>query len=64
MTEGFLAAGADAMKILQPTIDSTPVAARMAEPSEIAYAVAFLCEDRSRWINGVHLHADGGLFVD
>ncbi|KIV79021.1 hypothetical protein PV11_06613 [Exophiala sideris] len=64
MTEGFLAAGPDAMKVLQPTIDSTPVAARMAEPSEIAYAVAFLCEDRSRWINGVHLHANGGLFVD
>ncbi|KAK4942422.1 hypothetical protein LTR10_017869 [Elasticomyces elasticus] len=64
MTEGFLAAGRDAMKVLQPTIDSTPVAARMAEPSEIAYAVAFLCEDRSRWINGVHLHANGGLFVD
>lgn len=64
MTEGFLAAGPDAMKILQPTIDATPVAARMAEPSEIAYAVAFLCEERSRWINGVHLHANGGLFVD
>ncbi|KAI1616162.1 hypothetical protein EDD36DRAFT_124988 [Exophiala viscosa] len=64
MTEGFLAAGPDAMKVLQPTIDSIPVAARMAEPSEIAYAVGFLCDGRSRWINGVHLHANGGLFVD
>ena len=63
-TEGFAAAGDEVMKILQPTIDATPVAARMGEPSEIAFAVAFLCEERARWINGVHLHANGGLFVD
>lgn len=63
-TEGFAAAGEEVMKILQPTIDSIPVAARMAESSEIAYAVAFLCEERARWINGLHMHANGGLFVD
>jgi NAD(P)-dependent dehydrogenase (short-subunit alcohol dehydrogenase family) len=63
-TEGFAAAGEGAMKILQPTIDAIPVAARTAEFSEIAYAVAFLCEDRARWINGLHMHANGGLFVD
>lgn len=63
-TEGFAAAGEEVMKILQPTIDSIPVAARMAESSEIAYAVAFFCEERSRWINGLHMHANGGLFVD
>lgn len=63
-TEGFAAAGEEVMKILQPTIDATPVAARMAESTEIAYAVAFLCEERSRWINGLHMHANGGLFVD
>lgn len=63
-TEGFAAAGEEAMKILQPTIDAIPVAARMAEASEIAYAVAFLCEERARWMNGVHLHANGGLLVD
>lgn len=63
-TEGFAAAGADVMKILQPTIDATPIASRMAESSEIAFAVAFLCEERARWINGVHLHANGGLYVE
>lgn len=63
-TEGFAAAGEEVMKILQPTIDSIPVAARMAESSEIAYAVGFLCEERARWINGLHMHANGGLFVD
>jgi NAD(P)-dependent dehydrogenase (short-subunit alcohol dehydrogenase family) len=63
-TEGFAAAGEEVMKILQPTIDAIPVAARMAESSEIAFAVACLCEERARWINGLHMHANGGLFVD
>lgn len=63
-TEGFASAGEEVMKILQPTIDAIPVASRMGEASEIAYAVAFLCEERARWINGVHLHANGGLIVD
>ncbi|KAL4742466.1 hypothetical protein BDV11DRAFT_211151 [Aspergillus similis] len=63
-TEGFAAAGEAQMKILQPIIDQTPVAPRMAQPDEIAYAVAFLCEERARWINGAHLIASGGLFID
>jgi NAD(P)-dependent dehydrogenase (short-subunit alcohol dehydrogenase family) len=63
-TEGFAAAGEEVMKILQPTIDAIPVASRMAESSEIAYAVATLCDERARWINGVHLHANGGLVID
>lgn len=63
-TEGFLAAGEQAMKVLGPTIESTPVAKRMGEPEEIAYAVGFLCEERARWVNGEHLYVNGGLFVD
>lgn len=63
-TEGFAAVGNEAMKILQPTIDATPFVARMAKSSDIAYAVAFLCEVRARWSNGLHMHANGGLFVD
>jgi NAD(P)-dependent dehydrogenase (short-subunit alcohol dehydrogenase family) len=64
MTEGFADAGPEAMKILQPTIDATPVGKRMADPSEIAYAVAMLCEEQARWINGAHIMATGGLFID
>ncbi|GME33959.1 putative short chain type dehydrogenase protein [Neofusicoccum parvum] len=64
MTEGFAAAGEEAMKVLQPTIDATPVGKRMGDPSEIAFAVGFLCEEKARWINGEHLFANGGLFVD
>ncbi|PYH91158.1 NAD(P)-binding protein [Aspergillus ellipticus CBS 707.79] len=63
-TEGFAAAGEEQMRILQPIIDQTPVGPRMAEPDEIAFAVAFLCEERARWINGAHIVASGGLFID
>ncbi|KAL1965782.1 hypothetical protein VTN77DRAFT_5103 [Rasamsonia byssochlamydoides] len=63
-TEGFAHAGEDQMKILQPIIDQTPVSPRMADPREIAYAVAFLCEERARWVNGEHLIVSGGLFID
>jgi NAD(P)-dependent dehydrogenase (short-subunit alcohol dehydrogenase family) len=63
-TGGFLDAGPEMMKTLQPIIDQTPVASRMGEPEEIAYAVAMLADPRGRWINGVHLCVDGGLFID
>ncbi|KAF2500881.1 short chain type dehydrogenase [Lophium mytilinum] len=63
-TAGFADAGEEAMRLLQPILNQTPVGSRMAEPEEIAYAVAILCEDRASWINGVHLHANGGLLID
>ncbi|KAI9159006.1 putative oxidoreductase [Paramyrothecium foliicola] len=63
-TEGFLSAGDEAMKVLQPVIDMTPAGKRMGRPEEIAFAVGFLCEERASWINGVHLFANGGLFID
>ncbi|RMJ17593.1 hypothetical protein BHE90_006311 [Fusarium euwallaceae] len=63
-TEGFLAAGEEAMRILQPTIDATPAAKRMGKPDEIAFAVGFLCEERASWVNGVHLAVNGGLHID
>ncbi|KAJ9130723.1 Oxidoreductase [Pleurostoma richardsiae] len=63
VTEGFLAAGDEAMKVLQPTIDATPAAKRMGTPEEVAFAVAFLCEERAGWVNGQHLFVNGGLFI-
>lgn len=63
-TKGFEAAGEEAMMVLQPTIDKTPVAARMGNPAEIAYAVASLADDKACWINGVHLHVNGGLYIE
>jgi NAD(P)-dependent dehydrogenase (short-subunit alcohol dehydrogenase family) len=64
MTDGFAAAGERFMKMMQPVLDQTPVGARMARPDEIAFAVAFLCEPRASWINGLNLTASGGLFID
>lgn len=63
-TEGFLDAGPEMMKVLQPVIDQTPVAPRMGETSEIAFAVAMLSEERASWMNGVHLVVSGGLYID
>lgn len=63
-TKGFMAAGDEVMKILQPTIDGTPCGKRMGESNEIAYAVAALCEDRASWICGTHMVVSGGLHVD
>jgi NAD(P)-dependent dehydrogenase (short-subunit alcohol dehydrogenase family) len=62
-TEGFAAAGDEVMKILQPTIDATPVGARMGETKEVAYAVAMLCEERASWICGSHVVVSGGLQI-
>jgi len=64
MTEGFAQAGEEFMKKMKPALDKTPVGARLGKPEEIAFAVAFLCEPRASWMNGVHLIADGGLFID
>ncbi|KAG4438901.1 hypothetical protein IFR05_005636 [Cadophora sp. M221] len=64
MTEGFAAAGEAFMKEMKPVMDQTPVGSRMANPDEIAFAVAFLCEPRASWINGLNLTASGGLFID
>ncbi|VUC32967.1 unnamed protein product [Clonostachys rosea] len=63
-TTGFLAAGDEAMEILGPTIQNTPVGKRLGTPEEIAFGVAFLCEEEARWVNGEHLFVNGGLFVD
>jgi len=63
-TEGFLEAGDEMMKVLQPIIDQTPAGKRMGKPEEIAWAVGMLSEERSSWINGAHLVVSGGLFID
>ncbi|KAF1350339.1 putative short chain dehydrogenase [Lizonia empirigonia] len=63
MTEGFAQAGEAFMTKIQPVIDRTPVGARLGRTQEIVFAVAFLCEPRASWINGTHLMANGGLYM-
>jgi len=33
---------------------------RMAEPEDIADAIAFLASEQARWISGDTIHVDGG----
>ncbi|EXL66963.1 hypothetical protein FOPG_16894 [Fusarium oxysporum f. sp. conglutinans race 2 54008] len=47
---------------MQPLIESTPAAARIAEVDDIAPLVAFLCTDDARWATGSVVCANGGLY--
>ncbi|KAK7397794.1 hypothetical protein QQX98_012843 [Neonectria punicea] len=47
---------------MQPLIESTPAAARIAEVNDIAPLVAFLCTEDARWTTGSVLSANGGLY--
>jgi NAD(P)-dependent dehydrogenase (short-subunit alcohol dehydrogenase family) len=41
---------------------STPAGNRLGEPAETAFAVAMLCEDEASWMNGNHIHVNGGVY--
>ncbi|EXJ68488.1 uncharacterized protein A1O5_08281 [Cladophialophora psammophila CBS 110553] len=62
-THGFNHAGPSFLEKIQPMLDVTPMGSRMAEPSEIAYAIAFLCEKRSGWITGACIPVNGGFLM-
>ncbi|KAJ4318837.1 hypothetical protein N0V84_006650 [Fusarium piperis] len=62
-TSGFQNSGEEFLKKIQPMLDATPMGSRMAEPEEIAHAVAFFCEPRSQWITGVCLSVNGGFLM-
>ncbi|KAJ5585643.1 hypothetical protein N7450_005430 [Penicillium hetheringtonii] len=47
---------------MQPLIESTPAAARIAEVDDIAPLVTFLCTEDARWATGSVLCANGGLY--
>jgi len=36
---------------------------RLGDPDEIAYAVAFFCNDEARWITGANLAINGGQYM-
>ena len=62
-TAGMEAGGAKVRELVKPLVDATPMEPRLGEPSEVAYAVAALCEERARWINGAHVDVSGGFLV-
>ncbi|OQV08316.1 hypothetical protein CLAIMM_12613 [Cladophialophora immunda] len=59
-TQSFYEASPQFREFLQPHIDDTPVAPRVARPEEVAWAVAMLCEEEAGWINGAYLPVGGG----
>ena len=62
-TTGFNHAGKSFLAKIQPMLDATPMGSRMAEPAEIAHAIAFFCEPKSRWITGACLPVNGGFLM-
>lgn len=60
-TESALAAPAHIQDMLRSTYSQTPVAPRMARPSEVAWTVATLCEEKAGWLNGLYIPVAGGL---
>jgi NAD(P)-dependent dehydrogenase (short-subunit alcohol dehydrogenase family) len=39
------------------------VLGRIGEPEDVAYAVAFLCSERARYVTGAVLTVDGGQLL-
>ena len=62
-TEGFNSVGDDFRAKLEPMLAMTPLASRIGEPEEVAYAAAFFCEERGRWMTGVCLGVNGGTLM-
>ncbi|WP_306639734.1 SDR family NAD(P)-dependent oxidoreductase [Sanyastnella coralliicola] len=44
-------------------ISSITALGRVGEPEDIGGAVAFLCSDASKWVNGQRIEASGGMLV-
>ena len=49
--------------IVQSQKDSTPMENRLGTPDDIAQIVAFLAEEKSRWITGQAISASGGWLM-
>lgn len=59
-TEAIKAAPPHVLETIMRTCQSTPVESRMAEPYEVAWTVAMLCEDKAAWLNGLYIPVAGG----
>jgi len=51
-----------APEILEGIVSTVPMN-RMGEPSEVAYLVGVLCDDRAGYITGANYEVNGGLFM-
>ncbi|KAJ9627605.1 hypothetical protein H2203_002817 [Taxawa tesnikishii (nom. ined.)] len=62
-TEAMRAAPRELHELLEKSYDRVPVASRMAEPEEIAWTVAMLCEEKAGWLNGLYVPVTGGSTI-
>lgn len=53
----------DDRRTISAALEHIPVESRFGQPEETAYAVGILCEDRAGWMNGNHIHVNGGLLL-
>ena len=60
-TDMYRAAGPVHLARMTEENKKVPAAARCGTPSDIADIVTFLCEERSRWVTGEVLCANGGM---
>lgn len=60
-TDMYRAAGPVHLARMTEENKKVPAAARCGTPSDIADIITFLCEERSRWITGEVLCANGGM---
>jgi 3-oxoacyl-[acyl-carrier protein] reductase len=59
-TELLRSAPPHVLATVMQTCNSTPVAPRLASPSEVAWTVAMLCEEQAGWLNGLYIPVAGG----
>ncbi|EXJ70649.1 uncharacterized protein A1O5_05639 [Cladophialophora psammophila CBS 110553] len=48
------------LSVVRTRCENIPVAARMGEPSEVAWIVVTLCEKQAGWLNGLYIPVSGG----
>lgn len=59
-TEALLGAPLPFTDSLREKAERVPVASRFAEPEEVAWTVAMLCEEKAGWLNGLYIPVSGG----
>ncbi|KKK22070.1 hypothetical protein ARAM_002390 [Aspergillus rambellii] len=62
ITQKFIDSVGDSLPdVLQSFEKDVPCEGSVAEPEDIAWTVAWLAEDRSKWVNGEYIMVNGGL---
>ncbi|TPX07936.1 uncharacterized protein E0L32_010391 [Thyridium curvatum] len=61
-TETFRQGAGDQLEAIKASFEKdTPCEGCLAEPEDVAWAAAWLAEERSKWINGEYIMVNGGL---